>query len=407
MDLVVMTAVSALYSQLKELQKKDADMKERDKMLYSKLISQMQGDIDSTSKLVARDTDLPLAATLLKAYAKVEPLTIAELNYLLSLLHPRTLTSYVPGELLALTWTKGGVMLHAPNAVKLQHTVSSIAFVRCDNAHAVGTFRYRVETAIADGTAEGAFFCFDGVVTKLHSLRASEAGQMLTAVSALYSQLKELQKKDADMKERDKMLYSKGDTDSMNTDLPLAATLLKAYAKVEPLTIAELNYLLSLLHPRTLTSYVPGELLVLTWTKGGVMLHAPNAVKLQHTVSSIAFVRCDNAHAVGTFRYRVETTIADGTAEGASFCFNGTFTITLILDERDRVPVPDVVDNIGSDDDGDGMPDGNPIRVKVETGGSSGEAAFNADTDLVGVRRRRRPTHLPRWLRRRVWLEID
>ncbi|XP_033148399.1 uncharacterized protein LOC103867765 isoform X2 [Brassica rapa] len=38
---------------------------------------------------------------------------------------------------------------------------------------------YRVETAIADGTAEGAFFCFDGVVTKLHSLRESEAGQML------------------------------------------------------------------------------------------------------------------------------------------------------------------------------------------------------------------------------------
>ncbi|KAL0679299.1 hypothetical protein Bca4012_007280 [Brassica carinata] len=256
----LLTAVSALYSQLKELQKKDADMKERDKMLYSK------GDTDSTSKLVARDTDLPLAATLLKAYAKVEPLTIAELNYLLSLLHPRTLTSYVPGELLALTWTKGGVMLHAPNAVKLQHTVSSIAFVRCDNAHAVGTFRYRVETAIADGTAEGAFFCFDGVVTKLHSLRASEAGQMLA---------------------------------------------------------------------------------------------------------------------------------------------EGTFTITLILDERDRVPVSDVFDNIGSDDDRDDMPDGNPIRVKVETGGSSGEAAFNADTDPVGVRRRRRPTHLPRWLRRRVWLEID
>ncbi|CDY49081.1 BnaC06g12370D [Brassica napus] len=404
-------------------------------------------------RLVARDTDLPLAATLLKAYAKVEPLTIAELNYLLSLLHPRTLTSYVPGELLALTWTKGGVMLHAPNAVKLQHTVSSIAFVRCDNAHAVGTFRYRVETAIADGTAEGAFFCFDGVVTKLHSLRASEAGQMLLSPSKYMKQF---------------ISQMQGDTDStskligycmcvhafiylsyMNTvylyrlvardtDLPLAATLLKAYAKVEPLTIAELNYLLSLLHPRTLTSYVPGELLALTWTKGGVMMHAPNAVKLQHTVSAIAFVRCDNAHAVGTFRYRVETTIADGTAEGAFFCFDGVVTKLHSLraseagqmlaegvnPEDFKMPpftthieaktytfqfsvIPDVVDNIGSDDDGDDMPDGNPIPVKVETGGSSGEAAFNADTDPVGVRRRRRPTHLPRWLRRRVWLEID
>lgn len=64
------------------------------------------------------------------------------------------------------------------------------------------------------------------------------------------------------------------------------------------------------------------------------------------------------------------------------------------------------LEQIGNDD-GDDMPDGNPIPVKVETGGSSGEAAFNADTDPVGVRRRRRPTHLPRWLRRRVWLEID
>ncbi|WZZ79933.1 hypothetical protein YC2023_100505 [Brassica napus] len=233
---------------------------------------------------------------------------------------------------------------------------------------------------------------------------------VMTAVSALYSQLKELQKKDADMKERDKMLVARG------TDLPLAATLLKAYAKVEPLTIAELNYLLSLLHPRRVAR--------VDMDKGWCYVACSNAVKLQHTVSSIAFVRCDNAHAVGTFRYRVETAIADGTAEGAFFCFDGvvtklhslraseagqmlTFTITLILDERDRVPVPDVVDNIGSDDDGDDMPDGNPIRVKVETGGSSGEAAFNADTDPVGVRRRRRPTHLPRWLRRRVWLEID
>ncbi|KAG5379883.1 hypothetical protein IGI04_027725 [Brassica rapa subsp. trilocularis] len=284
MDLVVMydladdygllfspqTAVSALYSQLKELQKKDADMKERDKMLYSK------GDTDSTSKLVARDTDLPLAATLLKAYAKVEPLTIAELNCLLSLLHPRTLTSYVPGELLALTWTKGGVMLHAPNAVKLQHTVSAIA--------------YRVEKAIADGTAEGTFFRFDGVVTKLHSLRASEAGQMLA--------------------------------EGVN----------------------------------------------------------PEDFKMP------------------PFTTHIE-------AKTYTFQFS-TFTITLILDERDRVPVPDVVDNIGNDD-GDDMPDGNPIPVKVETGGSSGEAAFNADTDPVGVCRRRRPTHLLRWLRRRVWLEID
>ncbi|CAG7909671.1 unnamed protein product, partial [Brassica rapa] len=37
---------------------------------------------------------------------------------------------------------------------------------------------YRVELAIADSTVEGAFVCFDGVMTKLHNLRASEAGQL-------------------------------------------------------------------------------------------------------------------------------------------------------------------------------------------------------------------------------------
>ncbi|CDY50129.1 BnaCnng18780D [Brassica napus] len=39
--------------------------------------------------------------------------------------------------------------------------------------------RYRVEMAIADDTAEGTFVWFDGVMTKLHNLRASEAVQML------------------------------------------------------------------------------------------------------------------------------------------------------------------------------------------------------------------------------------
>ncbi|KAL0736803.1 hypothetical protein Bca4012_013013 [Brassica carinata] len=38
---------------------------------------------------------------------------------------------------------------------------------------------YRVEMAIADDTAEGTFVWFDGVMTKLHNLRASDAAQML------------------------------------------------------------------------------------------------------------------------------------------------------------------------------------------------------------------------------------
>ncbi|CAN7135737.1 unnamed protein product [Brassica rapa subsp. narinosa] len=54
-------------------------------------------------------------------------------------------------------------------------------YVSNSNDNAVGVLRYRVELVIADDTAEGAFGCFDGVMTKLHNLRAAEAGQMLAA----------------------------------------------------------------------------------------------------------------------------------------------------------------------------------------------------------------------------------
>lgn len=38
-----------------------------------------------------------------------------------------------------------------------------------------------MELAIADDTAERRFGCFDGVMTTLHNLGASEAGQMLVS----------------------------------------------------------------------------------------------------------------------------------------------------------------------------------------------------------------------------------
>lgn len=40
-------------------------------------------------------------------------------------------------------------------------------------------YSYRVEMAICDDTAEATFVWFDGVMTKFHSLGASEAAQML------------------------------------------------------------------------------------------------------------------------------------------------------------------------------------------------------------------------------------
>ena len=41
------------------------------------------------------------------------------------------------------------------------------------------SFSYHVEMVITDDTAEGTFVCFDGVMTKLHNLRASEAVLLL------------------------------------------------------------------------------------------------------------------------------------------------------------------------------------------------------------------------------------
>ena len=41
------------------------------------------------------------------------------------------------------------------------------------------SFSYRVEMVVTDDTAEGTFVCFDGVMTKFHNLRASEAVQLL------------------------------------------------------------------------------------------------------------------------------------------------------------------------------------------------------------------------------------
>ncbi|CAF2039086.1 unnamed protein product [Brassica napus] len=72
-------------------------------------------------------------------------------------------------------------MLHALNAVRNCSALSLLLeCVRCSNPNAVGVLGiYRPELAIADSTAEGTFVCFDGVMTKLHNLRASEAGQML------------------------------------------------------------------------------------------------------------------------------------------------------------------------------------------------------------------------------------
>ncbi|KAF3544634.1 hypothetical protein DY000_02010697 [Brassica cretica] len=130
--------------------------------------------------LVARDTGVPSAAPLLKGYAKVETLTVAELNNFITSATSQEIDFICTGKVVRLDVDKGWCYVTcAKCSKKLQRTVSALECTRCNNTNAVGILRYRVELAIADDTAEGVFVCFDGVMTKLHNLRASEAGQML------------------------------------------------------------------------------------------------------------------------------------------------------------------------------------------------------------------------------------
>ncbi|KAL0733884.1 hypothetical protein Bca4012_010094 [Brassica carinata] len=192
---------------------------------------------------------------------------------------------------------------------------------------------------------------------------------------------------------------------------------------------------------RILSSFAPGELLDSTQIKDGVMLLALNAARnfsplnlplhvCDATILMLLVLRCI---------YRVEFAIADDTAESVFVCFDGvltklhnlearevvqmlaeegvnledslmllfitdmegktytfhvklttynltacyqSFAMTRILDDRERLPLPEFVDNGGGDNDGVDMAVDKPIPAKVESGGSSGEAALTASTEL-------------------------
>ncbi|CAH8385637.1 unnamed protein product [Eruca vesicaria subsp. sativa] len=131
-------------------------------------------------RLVVRDTGLPPAAPLLKGYAKMESLTIAEINSFIITAPSQAIHFICSGKVCRVDPEKGWCYVACSKcSKKLQRTVNSFTCERCVNHHAVGSLRYRVEMVIADDTAEGVFVCFDGVMTKLHNLKASEAVKLL------------------------------------------------------------------------------------------------------------------------------------------------------------------------------------------------------------------------------------
>ncbi|XP_013713774.1 uncharacterized protein LOC106417529 [Brassica napus] len=131
-------------------------------------------------RLVARDTGLPSAAPLLKSYAKVETMTIADLSSFIVSAASQEIDFLCTGRVVRIDTGKGWCYVACSKcSKKLQRTETAFTCGVCNNPQAVGALRYRVEMAISDDTAEGIFVWFDGVLTKLHSIRASEAAQML------------------------------------------------------------------------------------------------------------------------------------------------------------------------------------------------------------------------------------
>ncbi|KAG5385954.1 hypothetical protein IGI04_037424 [Brassica rapa subsp. trilocularis] len=110
-------------------------------------------------RLVASDTGLPSAAPLLKSYAKVEPVTIAELNHFSTTDPPQQEIDFLcTGRVSRVEADKGWCYVACSKcSKKLQRTVTSFECARCNNPHAVGSLRYRVEMVVTDDTAEGTF----------------------------------------------------------------------------------------------------------------------------------------------------------------------------------------------------------------------------------------------------------
>ncbi|KAF8049881.1 hypothetical protein N665_2102s0004 [Sinapis alba] len=230
-------------------------------------------------KLVATGTGLRSAAPLLKRHAKVEQVTIYELNEFVISAQTQDIDFICSGRVTGIKMDKGWCYVACSKCTKkLQRTASAFTCMHCDNPHAVGALRYRVEMGIADDTAEGVFVCFDGVMTKLHNLQANEAGHMLAGEGV----------------------------NPEDTQVP--AFILDMEGK--------------------------------------------------------------------TYTFQVRVTAYNFTAN------HQTFTITRILKERERAPLPGFVDNGANGDAGDDMPGANTAPANVEAGSSGERSALDTGAAL-------------------------
>ncbi|KAJ4897791.1 Rep_fac-A_C domain-containing protein [Raphanus sativus] len=118
-------------------------------------------------RLVEQDTGVRPAAPLLRSYTKVESLSIAELNNFVITAPSQDIDFICNWRVTGIKMDKGWCYVSCSNcAKKLQRTASSFTCVPCNNSNAVGILRV---------------VCLLrwGYMTKLHNMRAYEAGHLL------------------------------------------------------------------------------------------------------------------------------------------------------------------------------------------------------------------------------------
>ncbi|KAF8096726.1 hypothetical protein N665_0303s0049 [Sinapis alba] len=132
------------------------------------------------SEMVCKYSGKSAAPSLLRGYTKIEPLSISELNRFVITARPQDIEFVCTGKVTGIRLDRGWCYVSCSScSKKLQRTVSSFTCISCNNPNAVGVLRYRVEMSIADDTDEGLFVGFDGEMTKLHNMRAYEAGHLM------------------------------------------------------------------------------------------------------------------------------------------------------------------------------------------------------------------------------------
>ncbi|KAH0894024.1 LOW QUALITY PROTEIN: hypothetical protein HID58_056453 [Brassica napus] len=135
--------------------------------------------------LVWKNTGNNPDPSLLRGYAKVEPLSISKLNEFIIAAEPHEIEFVRTGRVTGIKMDKGWCYVHK----KLQRTDSSFTCVSCNNTsvlkiltynqHGFHTICYKMKMSIVDDADEGLFVAFDGEIQKLHNMGAYEAGHLM------------------------------------------------------------------------------------------------------------------------------------------------------------------------------------------------------------------------------------